>query len=71
MVLAAASQRPLRNQDVRELTSLNCDRSGAVLLRRRTARGQLRRRGEKRGTEYVRLPQSHNPDARHAHVPKT
>ena len=54
MVLAAASRGPLRNEDVREVTGLDRDKAGAV-LRRLTANGQLERRGEKRGTEYVRV----------------
>lgn len=55
MVLDAAEQGPVRNQDVRDLTGLDRVRSTAA-LRRLTTRGLLVQRGARRGTEYVRAP---------------
>lgn len=53
LVLEAAREAPLTNTSVRRLTGL--DRSGALtLLARLVARGDLRRRGERRGAHYVR-----------------
>jgi len=53
LVLDAASTQAVRNEDVRRLTGL--DRNAASsLLHRLTDRGLLDRRGEKRGTEYLR-----------------
>ncbi len=53
LVLDAAKQQAIRNEDVRRLTGLDSTAVGS-LLRRLTERGLLERRGEKRGTEYVR-----------------
>ncbi len=52
LVLDAAKQQAIRNEDVRRLTGLDSTAVGSM-LRRLTERGQLERRGEKRGTEYV------------------
>jgi ATP-dependent DNA helicase RecG len=52
LVLNAAKQQAIRNEDVRRLTGLDSTAVGAM-LRRLTERGLLERRGEKRGTEYV------------------
>ncbi|MGQ0717007.1 MAG: ATP-binding protein [Pseudonocardiales bacterium] len=53
LVLDAAKQQAIRNEDVRRLTGLDSTAVGSM-LRRLTERGLLERRGEKRGTEYVR-----------------
>jgi predicted HTH transcriptional regulator len=51
-VLEQAARGPIRNEDVRRLTGL--DRlEVSTLLARLVDRGQLVRRGERRGTEYV------------------
>lgn len=55
LVLDAAKQHAIRNEDVRRLTGLDSTAAGSM-LRRLTERGLLERRGEKRGTEYVRVP---------------
>lgn len=52
LVLDAAKQQAIRNEDVRRLTGLDSTAVGSM-LRRLTERGLLERRGEKRGTEYV------------------
>jgi ATP-dependent DNA helicase RecG len=52
LVLGAAKQQAIRNEDVRRLTGLDSTAVGSM-LRRLTERGLLERRGEKRGTEYV------------------
>lgn len=52
-MLDAAKQQAIRNEDVRKLTGLDSTAVGSM-LRRLTERGLLERRGEKRGTEYVR-----------------
>lgn len=52
LVLDAAMQHAIRNEDVRRLTGLDSIAAGSM-LRRLTERGVLERRGEKRGTEYV------------------
>lgn len=51
LVLDAATERPLTNQIVRELTLLDRYQAGQ-LLRRLVAEGQLTQRGERRGTTY-------------------
>jgi ATP-dependent DNA helicase RecG len=52
LVLSEATNRPLSNSLVRELTGL--DRPAALgLLRRLVREGKLRKRGKKRGTRYV------------------
>lgn len=52
LVLGAAKQQAIRNEDVRRLTGLDST-AVASMLRRLTERGLLERRGAKRGTEYV------------------
>ncbi|MGH3799852.1 MAG: ATP-binding protein [Pseudonocardiaceae bacterium] len=52
LVLDAAKEQPIRNENVRRLTGLDSAAVGSM-LRRLTERGLLERRGEKRGTEYV------------------
>lgn len=52
LVLDAAKQHAIRNEDVRRLTGLDSTAAGSM-LGRLTERGLLERRGEKRGTEYV------------------
>jgi predicted transcriptional regulator of viral defense system len=52
LVLDAAKEHAIRNEDVRRLTGLDSTEAGA-LLRRLTECGLLERLGEKRGTEYV------------------
>ena len=52
LVLDAAKQRAIKNEDVRRLTGLDSNAVGSM-LRRLTERGLLERRGEKRGTEYM------------------
>jgi ATP-dependent DNA helicase RecG len=54
LVLDAADGGPVRNETVRRLTGFDSPAAGA-LLRRLAERGLLERRGEKRGTEYVRV----------------
>lgn len=54
LVLDAADGRAIRNEHVRKLTGLDSPAAGA-LLRRLAERGLLERRGEKRGTEYLRV----------------
>lgn len=57
LVLKAAHEGPLTNTAVRRLTGL--DRSGALAtLARLVARGDLRRRGERRGAYYIRVPRT-------------
>ena len=58
LVLDAAKQQAIRNEDVRRLTGLDNTAAGSM-LRRLTERGLLERRGEKRGTEYVHPVSEH------------
>ena len=55
LVLKAAREAPLTNTSVRRLTGLDRSRALATLSRL-VARGELRRRGERRGAHYIRAP---------------
>ncbi|MGH3997520.1 MAG: ATP-binding protein [Pseudonocardiaceae bacterium] len=64
LVLDAAKQQAIRNEDVRRLTGLDSSAVGSM-LRRLTERGLLERRGEKRGTEYVHTASDLANDQQH------